>query len=981
MAARAPVPRPRRGATVLGGADRGEEEGVRGLAAPLHGMAARQSAEREAVERARRSAAARGPPRAAGRRRGDRDRAGVHAQARSGRHPEGGEASPRAGRRLGGSRSLHVHLREGRRRRAGGQLRRPQHSLRSARARHGRDRERIRLRRLLRALQRDLPALLGLHAPADPARRDLEAPQRVRLHARFHLPRRGRPHAPAERAARRPAGHSQPGSLAPRRWRGDRRVLDGRPRAQGWADGACLHPAEVAGAAAKPAGGRPAGAARRLRRGGRAGPGSGDHRHRQRGLGGATGAAAPRQIAQGAPGLHALRGTLPEMVRRRAAQADPAWPGQARRGGGRRRARLVPNHRRRPDGRNRPLRGKRAGEGARRRLRHDAAEGGRPHLEVAGARRAHEREVKETKMKPAARLNECGQSAWLDLIGRKLIHSGELLRMTEEDGVRGVTANPAIFEKAIVESDEYDDQLRTLIGQGKSPLEIYEAIAIEDVRSSCDVLRPMFDRLQGRDGFVSLEVSPYIARDTRATVQEAKRFWRAVERPNLFIKIPANPEGIPAIREAIAAGISINITLIFSVRVYEQVIEAYISGLEERVAKGLPISQIHSVASFFVSRVDTLVDKLVEEKGARDLLGKIAVANAKEAYQVFLKSIGTARWKALESKGGTRQRPLWASTGTKNKAYSDVLYVEPLIGRDTVNTMPLATLQAFNDHGKVEADTVIKDVDQARAQLARLSQVGIDLEKVCAELTEQGLDLFSKALDGLLHAISARAAAQTFAKKAQLRESLGRRKEDAAAGLDAVREKKIGARLWARVTALWGAENVDQTRLGWLDATKFGKDHAAEPAPFARGAAQKFRHRVLLGLGGSSIAPEGFARDLGKREGGLDLRVLDSTAPDAVRAATPGFELRKALFLVSSKSGTTTEVDAFYRYFRGQVNDGANFAAIPEPGTPLQKRAEQDRFCRTFLNRPDIGGRFSALSYFGLVPASLLGLDLNGLIE
>src|SRR3989475_563564 len=402
----------------------------------------------------------------------------------------------------------------------------------------------------------------------------------------------------------------------------------------------------------------------------------------------------------------------------------------------------------------------------------------------------------------------------------------------------------------------------------------------------------MFDRLQGRDGFVSLEVSPYIARDTRATVQEAKRFWRAVERPNLFIKIPANPEGIPAIREAIAAGISINITLIFSVRVYEQVIEAYISGLEERVAKGLPISQIHSVASFFVSRVDTLVDKLVEEKGARDLLGKIAGANAKEAYQVFLKSIGTARWKALESKGGTRQRPLWASTGTKNKAYSDVLYVEPLIGRDTVNTMPLATLQAFNDHGKVEADTVIKDVDQARAQLARLSQVGIDLEKVCAELTEQGLDLFSKALDGLLHAISARAAAQTFAKKAQLRESLGRRKEDAAAGLDAVREKKIGARLWARE-----------------------------------------------------------------------------------------FVLRKPLFRVSSKRGTAAEVDAFYRYFRGQVNDGANFAAITDAGTPLQKRAEQDRFWRTFLNPPDIGGRYSALSYFGLVPASLLGLDLNGLIE
>src|SRR5437667_3740216 len=334
-------------------------------------------------------------------------------------------------------------------------------------------------------------------------------------------------------------------------------------------------------------------------------------------------------------------------------------------------------------------------------------------------------------MKPAARLNEFGQSAWLDLIGRKLIHSGQLARMVEEDGIRGVTANPAIFEKAIVESDEYDDQLKTLIEQGNTPLEIYEAIAIDDVRSACEALRPLFDRLQGRDGFVSLEVSPFIARDTRATVEEAKRFWKAVDRPNLFIKIPANPEGIPAIREATAAGISVNITLIFSTRVYQQVIDAYVAGLEDRLAKGLPVAQIHSVASFFVSRVDTSVDKLLEQKGEKSLLGKIAVANAKEAYQVYLRNVATPRWKALEAKGATRQRPLWASTGTKNKAYSDVLYVETLIGRETVNTMPLATLQAFNEHGKVVPDSVLQGVDEARAQLARLGQIGIDLEAVC----------------------------------------------------------------------------------------------------------------------------------------------------------------------------------------------------------------------------------------------------------
>ena len=584
-------------------------------------------------------------------------------------------------------------------------------------------------------------------------------------------------------------------------------------------------------------------------------------------------------------------------------------------------------------------------------------------------------------MKPAAKLNEYGQSAWLDLIGRKLIHSGELVRMTREDGIRGVTANPAIFEKAIVESDEYDEQLKKVIEQGKPPLEIYEAIAVDDVRAGCDVFRPLFDSWRGGDGFVSLEVSPYIARDTKATVAEAKRFWKAVDRPNLFIKIPANPEGIPAIREATAAGISVNITLIFSVRVYGQVIDAYLEGLEERVQKGLPISQIHSVASFFVSRVDTAVDKLLEEKGDRDLLGKIAVANAKEAYQLFLKTLASPRWKALEAKGATRQRPLWASTGTKNKAYSDVLYVEPLIGKDTVNTLPLQTLQAFNDHGKAEPDTILRGVEDARAQLARLAALGIDLEKVCADLTDQGLDLFSKALDGLLHAISARAAAQGFARKAQLRESLGKRKDDAVAGLDAAREKKAGTRLWSRDTSLWGAKNVAKTRLGWLQATEFGRQHAAELAAFGKEAGKKFRHCVLLGMGGSSLAPEVIARVLGKREGGLDLRVLDSTAPDAVRAAVQGFDLRKTLFLVSSKSGTTTEVDAFYRHFRSRVDDGKSFVAITDPGTPLQKRAEQEGFWRAFINPPDIGGRYSALSYFGLVPAGLLGLDVTALIE
>ena len=594
-------------------------------------------------------------------------------------------------------------------------------------------------------------------------------------------------------------------------------------------------------------------------------------------------------------------------------------------------------------------------------------------------------------MKPAAKLNELGQSAWLDLIGRKLIRSGGLTKMVDEDGIRGVTANPAIFEKAIAESDEYDEELGQLIERGKSPLEIYDALIIGDVQTGCDALRPLFDRVHGADGFVSLEVSPAIARDTSASVAEAKKYWAAVDRPNLFIKIPANPPGIDAIRQATAAGISVNITLIFSNRVYAQVIEAYLSGLEERTAKGLPVSQIHSVASFFVSRVDTAVDKLLPE--GSELRGKIAVANAKLAYQLFLESTATPRWKALEAKGATRQRPLWASTGTKNKAYSDVLYVETLIGRDTVNTLPLATLQAFNDHGKV-AGTVTQGVAAA----------GVDLEKVCEKLTEEGLELFSNALISLLNTIHGRSLAQRAAKEMKLLEKPGKRKADFEKGLELVTRKKAGSRLWARDAALWGDDpkhqSIAKNRLGWLDVVKRMRHDAPELASFAREAAARFKHCVLLGMGGSSLCPAVLVGVLGKQEGGLDLRVLDSTAPDAVRAAVENFDLSKTLFLVSSKSGTTTEVSAFYRHFRAEVEKagggnraapqqdatqstpfGSHFVAITDEGSPLHQLAKREGFWRTWANPGDIGGRYSALSFFGLVPAALLGLEIGKLLD
>ncbi len=588
--------------------------------------------------------------------------------------------------------------------------------------------------------------------------------------------------------------------------------------------------------------------------------------------------------------------------------------------------------------------------------------------------------------KAAARLNELGQSAWLDLIGRKLVREGGLKRMIHEDGIRGVTANPAIFEKAIAESDEYDEQLAALAVEDKSPLEIYERMAMNDVQNACDVLRPLFDATEGADGFCSLEVSPLLAYETDTTVVEAQRFWKGVDRPNLLVKIPATVEGIPAIRQATALGISVNITLIFSVKVYEQVIEAYLSGLEERHAKGEPLAQIHSVASFFVSRVDSLIDKKLEALGTPDsksLLGTIAVANAKEAYQLYQKTIDSPRWKKLEEAGATRQRPLWASTGTKNKAYKDTLYVDELIGKDTVNTLPLPTLQAFNDHGLV-ADTVTLGVPEARRQLKKLGELGIDLEEACRQLTKEGVVLFEKAFGQLLHVIDARASAIRHKRQVRWQEALGRREAEGEAAIASAREGKLGARLWNRDVTLWSSEEkhqaVAKNRLGWLEVHRKMKEHLAEITEFAKAAKERFDHVVLCGMGGSSLCPDVLSRVFGKQPGGLDLRVLDSTAPDAVKNAIAGFALERTLFLISSKSGTTTEPDSFYRHYRSLAK-ADQFVAITDPGSDLEKLARSEGFLKSWPNPADIGGRYSALSFFGLVPAALLGLDVAALLE
>jgi transaldolase len=360
-------------------------------------------------------------------------------------------------------------------------------------------------------------------------------------------------------------------------------------------------------------------------------------------------------------------------------------------------------------------------------------------------------------------LKALGQSIWLDDIDRGQLRSGLFGRLIDEDGLSGATGNPTIFEHSITHSSTYDEQMQHLLRENKSSQEIYEALAMTDVRMVADLLHPTYDRTGGQDGFVSIEVSPYLAHDTQATLVEVRRFWQTIDRPNLMVKIPSTPAGVPAIRQALAEGININITLIFSIENYGQVAEAYLSALEERSAKGQDISRIASVASFFVSRVDVLVDKLLEDKiktlsdsteqqRLKALQGKIAIANARLAYQEFKRLFGGPRFSALKPRGARVQRPLWASTGAKNPAYRDVMYVEELIGPDTVNTMPLTTIESFHDHGQVRL-SIEDQLPEAKAQLVALAGVGIHYDEVTRQLQEEGVQKFADSFHKLFQCI------------------------------------------------------------------------------------------------------------------------------------------------------------------------------------------------------------------------------------
>jgi transaldolase / glucose-6-phosphate isomerase len=598
-------------------------------------------------------------------------------------------------------------------------------------------------------------------------------------------------------------------------------------------------------------------------------------------------------------------------------------------------------------------------------------------------------------------LYEMGQSVWQDNIRRGELKSGALRKLMDE-GVMGVTANPTIFEKAIAGSTDYDEAIEELVRSGSSAEDIYKMLVVEDIGHAADIFRDVYDRTEGVDGYISIEVAPNLAHDTEGTIREGREYWKELDRPNVMIKVPATEAGLPAIEELLYSGVNVNITLIFSVDVYREVMERYLRALERRVEEGEPVDRIASVASFFVSRVDTKADKMLEDKLKeeqdperqkliRSLMGTAAINNSKIAYQAFLDTFSGPRWEKLKKKGARVQRPLWASTSTKNPNYRDVIYVEELIGPDTVNTMPPATITAFKDHGEVKR-TIDKNLDLALKQLKQMEELGVSLQQITDELTVEGVESFTKSFDSLAECITTKRESILSGLSERYRASLGGLEPQVNEGLRQIADKQVTSRIWEKDPTVWkdddGAKKKIKNRLGWLGVVSLMQDRADEVKAFAKEVRDAgFTSVVLLGMGGSSLAPEVLNRVFGQREGYPRFYMLDSTDPGTVEAIERRIDLSSTLFVVATKSGGTTETLSFYHYFRDKVQPvrgpraGEAFVAITDPGSSLEKLAKDEEFRRTFLNMPDIGGRYSALSYFGIVPAALMGIDIDDLLD
>jgi len=604
--------------------------------------------------------------------------------------------------------------------------------------------------------------------------------------------------------------------------------------------------------------------------------------------------------------------------------------------------------------------------------------------------------------KPSAlkELRQAGQSLWLDNIRRQLITSGELARLRDE-GVTGVTSNPTIFEKAVSGSTDYDEAMVQLVRAKIKPADMLWDLMVEDIQAAADVFHPVYERTKGGDGYVSIEVSPTVAASTKRTIAWAEDLRARCHRPNVMVKIPATKQGIPAIHDQISKGHNINVTLIFAVERYAEVVEAYLSGLEKLHKQGGDLRKVASVASFFVSRVDTKVDKILagkiaaasspaEKRSLARLYGKAAIANSKLAYERYQELFSGPRWDRLKRAGARTQRCLWASTSTKDPRYPDTYYVEELIGPETVDTIPPATLDAFREHGEVRR-SLDEHIDLAKRQLKQLADAGIDLDQVTRELEVEGVASFTKSFETLVATLAKASKDIKAGKGPRQWHSLGALQPAVDAQVARLAKEDAPRRLWAKDATLWSSDAAKQAeirdRLGWLDVATKMLERSAELRALAS-AGRAYSDVVLLGMGGSSLCPDVLRNTFGAVKGHPRLHVLDTTDPATILATHRKIQLGKTLFVVASKSGETIETLSHFAYFWDQVGKagagaraGHQFAAITDPGTSLEKLAKEHGFRWVFSNPPDIGGRYSALSYFGLVPGALMGVDVTELLE
>jgi transaldolase/glucose-6-phosphate isomerase len=604
---------------------------------------------------------------------------------------------------------------------------------------------------------------------------------------------------------------------------------------------------------------------------------------------------------------------------------------------------------------------------------------------------------------PLIDVQKFGQSIWYDNIRRGLITSGELQALVDSEGVLGVTSNPAIFEKAMAGSTDYDQATKALVNQGlHTSKEIYERLAVEDIQLACDVLYPVFLGTEGRDGYLSMEVSPYLAHDTKGTIEEARRLKQAIGRDNVMIKVPATPEGIPAIVQLISEGISVNVTLLFAVEAYDQVARAYIAGLEKLARSGGNVNKVASVASFFISRIDSLVDERVSQvidrasdpksiAALEHALGKTAIANAKLAYARYLEIKESDAWRALAARGARPQRLLWASTGTKNPKYAKTIYVDELIAAETVNTVPAETLRAFKSEGRPRSKMTedwAEGLDQAQELMVTLASVGIHMEKVAAELLEDGLRKFCDAFDDLLEAVERKREAVLGGALDKQTSSLGDANSPVMSTIKEWRVSGKVRRLWAGDSELWTGLDEDRW-LGWMHIVDGQREHLEYFRRLTDDiVSMEAKHVVVLGMGGSSLCPDVLRRTFGVIRGSPELLVLDSTVPAQVKSMETKIDIRRTVFIVSSKSGGTTEPNVFKQYFFdkvkkaiGEEQAGSRFIAITDPDTKMYRIATEDRFRHIALGVPSIGGRYSALSHFGMVPAALMGIGLRRFLD